>query len=81
MAVQAYPVPTENFVTVKAYSKQRDIIRLQLIDMNGRILTEIASKTPEISVQEVFDLRNLARGMYLIRASNTKDSVTQKVLR
>ncbi|MET7259483.1 T9SS type A sorting domain-containing protein [Dyadobacter jiangsuensis] len=81
MAVQAYPVPTENFVTVKAYSKQRDIIRLQLIDMNGRILTEIASKTPEISVQEVFDMRNLARGMYLIRASNAKDSVTQKVLR
>ncbi|MGG7663712.1 T9SS type A sorting domain-containing protein [Dyadobacter sp. BHUBP1] len=81
MAIQAYPVPTENFVTVKAYSKQRAIIRLQLIDMNGRILTEIASKTPEISVQEVFDMRNLTRGMYLIRASNAKDSVTQKVLR
>ncbi|GGH22894.1 hypothetical protein GCM10007423_05030 [Dyadobacter endophyticus] len=81
MAVQAYPVPTENFVTVKAYSKQRAIIRLQLIDMNGRVLTEIASKAPEIAVQEVFDMRNLARGIYLIRASNAKDSVTQKVLR
>jgi hypothetical protein len=81
MAIQAYPVPTENFVTVKAYSKQRAIIRLQLIDMNGRVLTEIASKTPEISVQEVFDMRNLAQGMYLIRASNERDSVTQKVLR
>jgi hypothetical protein len=81
MAVQAYPVPTESFVTVKAYSKQRSIIRLQLIDMNGRIVTEIASKAPEISVQEEFDMRNLARGMYLIRASNAKDSVTQKVLR
>ncbi|HWV30958.1 MAG TPA: T9SS type A sorting domain-containing protein [Dyadobacter sp.] len=81
MAIQAYPVPTENFVTVKAYSRQRAIIRLQLIDMNGRILTEIASKTPEISVQEVFDMRNLTPGMYLIRASNAKDSVTQKVLR
>ena len=81
MAIQAYPVPTENFVTVKAYSKQRAIIRLQLIDMNGRILTEIASKTPEIAVQEEFDMRNLTRGVYLIRASNAKDSVTQKVLR
>lgn len=81
MAIQAYPVPTENFVTVKAYSKQRAIIRLQLIDMNGRVLTEIASKAPEIAVQEVFDMRNLAQGMYLIRASNAKDSVTQKVLR
>jgi hypothetical protein len=81
MAIQAYPVPTESFVTVKAYSKQRAIIRLQLIDMNGRVLTEIASKTPEITVQVEFDMRNLAQGMYLIRASNAKDSVTQKVLR
>lgn len=81
MAIQAYPVPTENFVTVKAYSKQRAIIRLQLIDMNGRVLHEIASKTPEITVQVEFDMRNLTQGMYLIRASNAKDSVTQKVLR
>ncbi|GGM87589.1 hypothetical protein GCM10010967_20130 [Dyadobacter beijingensis] len=81
MAVQAYPVPAENFVTVKAYSKQRDIIRLQLIDMNGRVLREIASKTPQIAVHEEFDLRQLASGMYLIRASNTKDSVTQKVVK
>lgn len=81
MAIQAYPVPTENFVTVKAYSKQRAIIRLQLIDMNGRVLNEIASKAPEIAVQEIFDMRNLTRGMYLIRASNAKDSVTQKVVR
>lgn len=81
MAIQAYPVPTESFVTVKAYSKQRAIIRLQLIDMKGRVLTEIASKAPEIAVQEEFDMRNLARGIYLIRASNAKDSVTQKVLR
>jgi hypothetical protein len=81
MAIQAYPVPTERFVTVKAYSKQRAIIRLQLIDMKGRVLTEIVSKAPEIAVQEVFDMRNLAQGMYLIRASNAKDSVTQKVLR
>lgn len=81
MAIQAYPVPTDDFVTVKAYSKQRSIIRLQLIDMNGRVLHEIASRTPQISVQEKFDMRNLVQGVYLIRASNEKDAVTQKVLR
>ncbi|WP_353720590.1 T9SS type A sorting domain-containing protein [Dyadobacter sp. 676] len=81
MAIQAYPVPTEDFLTVKAYSKQRAIIRLQLIDLNGRILTEIASKTPQIAVQEEFDMRRLVKGVYLIRASNDKDAVTQKVVR
>ncbi|ACT91516.1 T9SS type A sorting domain-containing protein [Dyadobacter fermentans] len=81
MAIEAYPVPTESFVTVKAYSKQRAIIRLQLIDMNGRVLREIATKVPEIAIQQEFDMRNLVRGVYLIRASNEKDAVTQKVLR
>lgn len=81
MAVEAYPVPTQDFVTVKAYSKKRAIIRLELIDMNGRIVREIASRTPEILVQEEFDMRNLVKGMYLIRASNATDTVTQKVVR
>lgn len=81
MAIQAYPVPTEDYVTVKAYSKQRANIRLQLIDMNGRILRETNSKTPEISVQEQFDMRRLAKGVYLVRASNGKDAVTQKIVR
>ncbi|WP_439558090.1 T9SS type A sorting domain-containing protein, partial [Dyadobacter sp.] len=81
MALEAFPVPTEDFVTVKAYSKNKAVIRLQLVDMNGRILREISSKTPVISVQERFDLRNMAHGIYLIRADNATHSATQKVVR
>lgn len=81
MAIQAYPVPTDDFVTVKAYSKKRSIIKLQLIDMNGRIIREISSASPEILMQEEFDMRRLARGIYLIKASNSIDAVSQKVIR
>jgi hypothetical protein len=81
MAIEAYPVPTRDFVTVKAFSKQRAIIKLQLIDLSGRIIREIASGSPEILVQEKFDMQNLSSGVYLIRASNSIDSVTQKVIR
>jgi hypothetical protein len=81
IAIEAYPVPTESFVTVKAYSKTRAIIRLQLIDLNGRIVREIATKNPEIVLQEEFDMRNLARGIYLIRADNSRETVSQKLIR
>ncbi|MCF0041783.1 T9SS type A sorting domain-containing protein [Dyadobacter fanqingshengii] len=81
MAIVAYPVPTESFVTVKAYSKKRSIVTLQLIDSNGRVLREIKSGSPVISVQEEFDLRNLAKGLYIIKASNEVDAVSQKVIR
>jgi hypothetical protein len=81
MAVEAYPVPTDDFVTVNAYSKKRAVIRLQLIDLNGRIVRETKTIAPEISVQERFDMRNLSHGVYIIKADNATDSVTQKVVR
>ncbi|WAC13690.1 T9SS type A sorting domain-containing protein [Dyadobacter pollutisoli] len=80
MAIEAYPVPAEDFVTVKAYSKTRAVIRLQLIDIKGRVIREITSKSPVILVQEEFDVRNLSRGLYIIRADNSAHSVTQKII-
>jgi len=81
MAIEAYPVPTETFITVKAYSKKRAVVTLQLIDIKGRVLREIRSGGPVISIQEEFDMRNLAKGIYIIKASNERDAVSQKVLR
>ncbi|MCF0048768.1 T9SS type A sorting domain-containing protein [Dyadobacter sp. LJ53] len=81
MAIEAYPVPTETFITVKAYSKKRSVVTLQLIDIKGRVLREIKSNGPVISIQEEFDMRSLAEGIYIIKAANEKDAVSQKVLR
>lgn len=81
MAIEAYPVPTETFITVKAYSKKRAVVTLQLIDIKGRVLREIKSGGPVISIQEEFDMRSLAKGIYIIKASNERDAVSQKVLR
>lgn len=81
MAIEAFPVPTDDFINVKAYSKKRAVIRLQLIDLNGRIIREKSTKAAVISVQEQFDMRNLSHGVYLIKADNAMDSVTQKVVR
>jgi hypothetical protein len=80
MAIEAYPVPAENFITVKAYSKKRSNITLQLIDIKGRIVREIKTASPVVSLQEEFDLRNLSRGLYVIKAANDLDAVTQKVV-
>ena len=81
IVVEAYPVPTEDYVTVKAYSKKQSIIKLQLIDMHGRILNEIKSSAPAGTIQEQFDLSNYPKGIYIIRAENDLDAVSQKILR
>ncbi|KAA0993718.1 T9SS type A sorting domain-containing protein [Dyadobacter aurulentus] len=81
MAIEAYPVPTDDFVTVKAYSKKKAVIRLQLIDMSGKTIREISTLSPAISVQERFDMRHLSHGIYIIKADNALESVSQKVVR
>ncbi|TDE17456.1 T9SS type A sorting domain-containing protein [Dyadobacter psychrotolerans] len=81
IAIQAYPVPTDDFINVKVQSKNRSIITLQLIDLQGRILQQISSRSAEILFQEQFDVRDYASGIYLIRAENDTESVTQKIIR
>jgi hypothetical protein len=81
MSVEAFPVPTQDFLTVKAYSKKSSLIKLQLIDLSGRVIREISSSTPVINMQEEFDMRNLPKGIYLIRADNDIESVSKKVVR
>jgi len=81
IAIEAYPVPTADYVTVKAYSKQRSIIKLELIDLHGRVLKEFTAKTADIIFQEQFDLRNYSPGIYIIRAGNGLEFTSQKVVR
>lgn len=81
IAVEAYPVPTDNFINVKAYSKKQSVIKMQVIDMHGRVLDEIKSAIPMAVMQEQFDLSDYPKGIYIIRAENDQESVSQKVLR
>jgi hypothetical protein len=81
ISVIAYPVPTTDFLTVKAYSKNPAIITLQVIDLQGRIHKEYKAKNIGSNIEHQFDLRNYASGVYMIRASNDNESVSQKILR
>ena len=81
IAVDAYPVPTEDYVTARAYSKRQSVIKLQLIDINGRVLREANSGSSATVFQQKFDLRKFAHGVYIIRATNDTESTSQKIVR
>jgi hypothetical protein len=80
LIIDAYPVPAEHHVTVRAYSKQKAIVKLQLVDIRGRIIQEKATINPETSILEEFDMRKLPPGIYFIKASNSTDIVSQKLI-
>ena len=81
IAVDAYPVPTEDYVTARAYSKRQSVIKLQLIDVNGRVLREANSENAVTVFQQKFDLRRFTPGVYIIRATNDAESTSQKIVR
>ena len=81
MRLEAYPVPTQDFLTFKVYTKKRSAIKVQLINLQGKVVKEITSKEQSILFQEELDLRLLSNGIYLLKASNDLESVTQKVIR
>jgi hypothetical protein len=81
MTLQAYPVPTDDFLTFKVYSKKRSIVKVQLINLQGAVVKELSSKIQVMNFQDEFDMRLLSKGLYLLRALNDVESVTQKIVR
>lgn len=81
LSVDAYPVPADDYVSVKVYSKTPSMITLRVIDLNGRVHQEYKSKALNRNLDHQFDLRNYARGIYVISASNESDTVSKKVLK
>ncbi|QRQ99631.1 T9SS type A sorting domain-containing protein [Dyadobacter sandarakinus] len=80
LSIEAYPNPTDSYVNAKVYSRNRAVISMQLIDLKGRILRKTNTKAAVVATDEVFDLSRLPSGIYLIKADNGTDTVTQKVM-
>jgi hypothetical protein len=82
--LSAYPVPTQDFLTVQivATNTVSSSVQIQLINIQGKVVQEIkkANLTNQAFVGE-FDMRSLSSGVYIIRASNGEFTTSQKVVR
>ncbi|MFK5890411.1 MAG: T9SS type A sorting domain-containing protein [Flavobacteriaceae bacterium] len=54
-----------------------DIISIQILDINGRIIKNIKTIHPQLSV----DLNNLNAGIYLVKVKTTKANYTSKIIK
>lgn len=81
MRLQAYPVPTDNFLNFKVTSKKRAAINVQLINLKGIVVKQIKSGEAVNDFENQFDMRQLTPGVYVIRAENSEESISQKVIR
>jgi hypothetical protein len=77
-SIKAYPNPADAVVNLNVVLKQPDNVRIEIVDMNGRILnSQTFSRTNTIGTQ--FDVRALASGVYYIKLNTSEGVVTQKL--
>jgi hypothetical protein len=81
LRIEAYPIPTENYLTFKVYAKKRSLISVQLLNLQGQVVRETTSSEASVLYQDEFDLSRLNKGVYILRAATETHSVTQKVIR
>lgn len=82
LAIDAYPVPTQDYLTVKIESKYATTFKIQLISLEGRVVREINTTYPDVEWKDQLDLRPLTNGLYIIKATDENGKfVTKKVVR
>ncbi|MEO6684355.1 MAG: T9SS type A sorting domain-containing protein [Dyadobacter sp.] len=82
MVVEAFPVPTEDFLTVSVKSATATTLRVELINMNGQIVKQINTTENLIQWSQQLDLRQLAKGLYIVRVTDQLGKfVTRKIAR
>lgn len=81
ISMDAYPVPTTDYLTFRVYSKTRSLMNVQLVNLQGQVVREINSASAGILFENQFDVRLLHNGVYLLRAKNDRESVVLKVIR
>ena len=82
LAIEAYPVPTQDYLTVKVSSKNPTTLKIQLINLEGTVVKEIKTSAKSLEWSEQLDLRQTVSGLYIIKAvDETGKTATKKIVR
>jgi hypothetical protein len=82
--LSAYPVPTQDFLTVQIVTTNttNSTVQVQLINIQGKVVQEIKKATfSNQAFVGQFDMRSLSSGVYIVRASDGVTTTSQKVVR
>jgi len=78
--MQAYPNPAvdELRITVPA-AWQNKPVNYQVFNTNGQLVKQLVNKSA--SQTETIDVRELGAGLYVVKASTTAESATQRIIK
>jgi hypothetical protein len=76
-SVYVFPNPSQNKFSVKANTNSTELIKINILDIQGRILKTISS-----NATNMIDFGNdLKPGMYLLKIQQGKNTITEKIFK
>lgn len=79
--VVAYPNPTTNKASVQFTMPQASDYSLELLDINGKLVSTKTQKGSAGINTDIIDLSQLTNGLYLIKITTGQISITSKVIK
>lgn len=76
--IMAYPNPTQGYVEISLETPAKSALRLQLIDLQGKAVSDLGVIKPGIRSIRLF-LPSVPEGMYLLRGAGVSETFTQKI--
>ncbi len=78
--VSVFPNPSNGIFTLQVGNLMEENMRIDIIDVNGKIITNMNVKEIGKDYTQNIDLSNVAAGTYFIKLSTTKGSVTERIV-
>ncbi len=76
-----YPNPFNSSTTIKFYLPTIDKVRFNLYDVQGRLINLLPGRAYEAGDHHItIDATNLATGVYIVRLTNSSETLTQKIV-
>jgi hypothetical protein len=78
IGLSLFPNPTSDMVVVQSYSPVVSDLKIELFDINGKLILEDTLK--QGSTMCYLNLETVYSGVYFVKISDNKDSITKKVV-
>jgi len=81
ISLNCYPNPVKNHLTTELNLRQPANVDVTILDMNGRPLLQLPSKTNVRYFRETLDMQSYSPGYYLVKISAGKETTIEKIVK
>jgi hypothetical protein len=80
-SINIYPNPSQEIITIDLKNEKPEIVNWILHNQIGQIINQSISNKPTINYQSQIDIKNLQKGVYLLKIDSGEKSAIRKIVK